>query len=73
MVHTEDDTMGKRRLNLKEAAAEFGITSEAVRRRAKRGTLPSETGEDGRLHVWLPDVSDAGWLASVLLLIRIGC
>jgi len=52
--------MGTRRLDLKEAAAELGITSEAVRRRAKRGTLASETGEDGRLYVWLPDVSDAG-------------
>ena len=47
-------------MDLKEAAAELGITSEAVRRRAKRGTLASETGEDGRLYVWLPGVSDAG-------------
>jgi hypothetical protein len=54
------DTRGTRRLDLKEAAAELGITSEAVRRRAKRGTLASETGEDGRLYVWLPDVSDSG-------------
>src|SRR5215204_3243966 len=58
--HTEGDTIGTRRLDLKEAAAELGITSEAVRRRAKRGTLPSENGEDGRLYVWLPDVSDSG-------------
>ena len=67
-VYTEGDTMGEtvgdtggtRRLDLKAAAAELGITSEAVRRRAKRGTLASETGEDGKLYVWLPDVSDAG-------------
>lgn len=52
--------MGTRRLDLKEAAAELGITSEAVRRRAKRGTLASETGDDGRLYVWLPDVPDPG-------------
>ncbi len=52
--------MGTRKVDLKEAAVELGITSEAVRRRAKRGTLPSETGEDGRLYVWLPDGSDAG-------------
>ncbi len=59
MDHTEGDTMGTRKLDLKEAAAELGITSEAVRRRAKRGTLASETGEDGRLYVWLPEVPDA--------------
>jgi hypothetical protein len=47
-------------LDLKEAAAELGVTSEAIRRRAKRGTLPSEKGEDGRLYVWVPDVSDKG-------------
>ena len=57
---TEGDTMGTRKLDLKEAAAALGITSEAVRRRAKRGTLPSENGEDGRLYVWLPDVSYGG-------------
>ena len=52
--------MGTRRLDLKAAALELGITSEAVRRRAKRGTLPSETGEDGRLYVWVHDVSADG-------------
>ena len=60
MGDTVGNTRGTRRLDLKEAAAELGITSEAVRRRAKRGTLASETGEDGRLYVWLPDESDAG-------------
>jgi hypothetical protein len=67
MGNTVDDTAGntvgytagRRRLDLKEAAAELGVTSEAIRRRAKRGTLPSEKGEDGRLYVWVPDVSDA--------------
>lgn len=57
---TAGDAKGTRRVDLKEAAVELGITSEAVRRRAKRGSLSSETGEDGRLYVWLPDVSDAG-------------
>ena len=60
MGDTVGNTRGTRRLDLKAAAAELGITSEAVRRRAKRGTLASETGEDGRLYVWLPDVPDAG-------------
>ncbi len=53
-----DHTAGRRRLDLKTAAAELGVTSEAIRRRAKRGTLPSEKGEDGLLYVWLPSVSD---------------
>jgi hypothetical protein len=51
-------TAGRRRLDLKAAAVELGVTSEAIRRRAKRGTLPSEKGEDGLLYVWVPDVSD---------------
>lgn len=29
----------------------LGISSDAVRKRAKRGTMPSETGADGRLYV----------------------
>ena len=47
------NTTGTRKANLGEAAQILGITREAVRRRAKRGTLPSETGEDGRLYVWV--------------------
>jgi len=57
--HTEGRLIGTRRLDLKAAAALLGITSEAVRRRAKRGTLSSEM-EDGRLYVWVPDVSHDG-------------
>ncbi len=45
--------MGTRRLDLGEAAQELGVTREAVRRRAKRGTLESERGDDGRLYVWV--------------------
>jgi len=45
--------LGTRKANLGEAAQILGVTREAVRRRAKRGTLPSETGEDGRLYVWV--------------------
>jgi hypothetical protein len=58
--NTAGHTSGRRRVDLKEAAAELGVTSEAIRRRAKRGTLPSEKGEDGLLYVWVPDVSDNG-------------
>ena len=58
MGSTTGNTEGRRRLDLKTAATELGVTSEAIRRRAKRGTLPSEKGEDGLLYVWVPDVSD---------------
>ncbi len=58
MGNTVGHTAGRRRMDLKAAAVELGITSEAIRRRAKRGTLPSEKGEDGLLYVWVPAVSD---------------
>jgi hypothetical protein len=41
------------RLSLREAADILGVSKEAVRRRAIRGTLPSETGDDGRRYVYL--------------------
>jgi hypothetical protein len=50
--------MGRRRLDLKAASEELGITSEAVRKRAKRGTLESETGPDGKTYVWIDDRVD---------------
>jgi hypothetical protein len=45
-----------RRVTLKEAADILGVTKEAVRKRVIRGTLRSDTGEDGRRYVYL----DAG-------------
>ncbi len=45
--------MGRRRVDLKEAAELLDSTTEALRKRAKRGTLDFETGEDGRLYVWV--------------------
>ncbi len=48
--------MGRRRVDLRTAAELLGISSDAVRKRAKRGTMPSEIGADGRLYVWV----DAG-------------
>src|SRR5215210_5876064 len=56
----EGSRMGRQRLDLKEAAEALGLTSEAVRKRAKRGTLPSDTGPDGRLYVWVDDRVDDG-------------
>jgi hypothetical protein len=44
--------MTRRRLNAQEAAEALGISVDAVRMRARRGTLDSEH-ENGRLYVWL--------------------
>jgi hypothetical protein len=38
-------------VGLKDAAEVLDTTTEAVRKRAKRGTLESTAGEDGRLYV----------------------
>jgi len=38
-------------VDLKDAAEILGTTTEAVRKRAKSGTLPTTTGENGRLYV----------------------
>jgi polyhydroxyalkanoate synthesis regulator phasin len=42
----------RQRLNAQEAAETLGISVDAVRMRARRGTLDS-THENGRLYVWL--------------------
>ena len=66
--------MSVKRLDVKEAAEVLDISSEGVRKRIKRGTLPSEKDADGRVFVWL-DVdwteadsdgteSDADWTGS---------
>ena len=49
----------RRRVDLKEAAEILGTTTEAVRKRAKRGTLDSETGDDGFLYVWVDEPVEA--------------
>jgi hypothetical protein len=49
----------ERRVHLTEAAALLGVSKDAVRMRVKRGTLPSEKGEDGRVYVWVNDNPDA--------------
>jgi predicted DNA-binding transcriptional regulator AlpA len=54
-------TVGQtRRLTLRDAAQVLGISKEAVRKRVKRGTLPSYVGEDGRRYVYLDAGGDAG-------------
>jgi hypothetical protein len=48
-------------MDLKEAAESLGVTSEAVRKRVRRGTLASEKHEDGRVLVWVDAGSDDGY------------
>jgi hypothetical protein len=50
----------RRRLDLRDAAAELGLTVDAVRKRVKRGTLESEKDADGRLYVFIDADLDAG-------------
>lgn len=49
-----------RRLDVKTAADELGITVEALRKRIARGTLRSEKGPDGGRYVWLDEGPDHG-------------
>src|SRR5215217_7838087 len=59
MGRTTGRTAG-RWIDLKEAAETLGVTSEAVRKRVRRGTLASEKHEDGRVLVWVDTRSDGG-------------
>ena len=45
--------MARQRLDVNQAAAVLGISTDAVRKRASRGTLDSEKTGDGSLYVWL--------------------
>ena len=42
----------RQRLDVRSAAEALGMSVDAIRMRARRGTLGSEP-EDGRLHVWV--------------------
>ena len=55
--------MARRKLDVKEAAQVLGISTDAVHKRAKRGSLDSEKDEDGRVFVWLDD-EDTGYTES---------
>jgi|SRR5215207_96783 len=55
--------MARSRLDVKQAAQVLGISTDAVHKRAKRGTLASEKDEDGRIFVWL-DTEDNGYTSS---------
>jgi hypothetical protein len=43
------------RLNVAEAARALGVSQQAIHGRIKRETIQHETGDDGRIYVFLPD------------------
>src|SRR4051812_18032369 len=45
--------MARQRLAVDQAATTLGISTDAVRKRARRGTLESEKDPDGTVYVWL--------------------
>jgi hypothetical protein len=48
------DDVRDERLTVADAAEWLGITKEAVRKRISRGTLRSDKGPDGTVHVYIP-------------------
>jgi len=45
--------VNRRKLDVKQAARVLDISTDAVHKRVKRGSLGSEKGSDGRVYVWL--------------------
>jgi hypothetical protein len=58
VTDSSGERRSERRVHLSEAAVLLGVSKDAVRMRAKRGTLRSEKGEDGRVYVWVNDNPD---------------
>jgi hypothetical protein len=56
--------MGRRRVDLQTAAQLLGISSDAVRKRAKRGKIDYENGVDGKLYVWVDTGETADYPSS---------
>ena len=50
---TGGDRRDRQRLTVPEAATVLGVTVDAVRGRIRRGTLPSEHDEHGKVYVWI--------------------
>jgi hypothetical protein len=50
---TKAGRMTRQRLDTKQAAQALGISMDAVRKRASRGLVESEKGQDGKLYIWL--------------------
>ncbi len=52
--------MARQRLDVNQAAEALGISTDAVRKRARRGTLDAGKNEDGSLFVWLDNGTPNG-------------
>jgi excisionase family DNA binding protein len=52
--------VGETRATVQEAARILGISEGTIRKRVKRGTLPHDKGEDGRVYVYLDTGTDGG-------------
>jgi DNA-directed RNA polymerase specialized sigma24 family protein len=50
--------MARARLDVKQAAHHLGISTDAVHKRVKRGTLESEKDDSGHVYVWLDSVDN---------------
>jgi hypothetical protein len=50
------DGVQVRQVTLREAGKILGISDNAARKRYERGSLEGESGEDGRIYVWVDDV-----------------
>ncbi len=48
----------RRRVSIREAARILDVSESAVHKRVRRGTLPHDKGPDGRVFVYLDDVTD---------------
>jgi len=57
---TEAGGQAGRWMDVRQAAEELGISSDAVRKRVARGTLRSDKREDGSVKVWLDDDQPTG-------------
>jgi hypothetical protein len=53
--------MARERLDVKQAAQILGISTDAVHKRVKRGSLTSDKDPDGRVFVYLDEDLDNGY------------
>ena len=51
--------MARQRIDVKEAAQILGISTDAIHKRARRGSLPSDKDSDGRVFVYLDNDLDS--------------
>lgn len=60
MSEDRDTDRSTERLSVGEAARRLGVSRDAVYKRVRRGSIPSETGEDGLLYVYVePSIEES--------------